>query len=138
MSADLDRFKGLKERMSAYYEAEKRGDWAAAYEFRSATFRRTVSKDRFLTRMQKDNDGWRLLRYQVKSSGERNGRVYLAMVFTEIPPSQYLKGRVPLDAKVGELEIEDESIWIREDNNWHVVSPGVRDRLALNAAVVQD
>ena len=134
-SAQLSRFPGLEKRVQDYYAAEKAKDWGAAYEFRHKKFKSTVMKDRFLSQMSRDGEGWNLVGYQIKSVSEKGGKVTLDVIFTETPPPNYLSGHIPKGTKVDELEFEDESIWLLEDNIWYAYSPGERGHLSLNSPI---
>ena len=136
-SADrLSTFEGLEQRVSDYYSLEQRNDWGAAYEFRTQAFRNSVPKDRYVSLMAKDNRGWRLMKYTIKSQSMRDGRVHLKVLFVESPPADFFKDRVPPGSAPTELEVEDESIWIKEAGSWYAYAPGTRMRLPLNAALV--
>ena len=132
----LQSFEGLERRVADYYSLEQRGDWSAAYEYRTKAFRGSVSKKLYVTQMQKDNGGWRLMRYKIDSIAEHDGRVRLRMTFTETPPAGFMKDRLPPGREPTVMDTEDESVWVKQDGTWYAYAPGTRGRLSLNAALV--
>lgn len=133
---NLTSHEGLERRVKEYYLLEQRGDWSAAYEFRTARFRKSVPKDRYVSQMQKDNAGWRLIDFEIKSKSERDAKVYLTMSFKETAPTGSFKERLPRTSEPAEVESEDESIWVRDGDTWYALAAGTRGRLPLNAALV--
>jgi len=133
---DISSFPGLSERVRQYYEFEKKGDWAAAYEFRTSDFRKSVLKERYIAQMQRDSSGWQFVDYRIKSVTEAAGRVKLQMVFTEIPPKGFLPSPQLKGKEFGPMEFEDESIWVQESNNWYSPAAGARVHLSLNSELV--
>jgi hypothetical protein len=134
-SRDLNTFPGLGERVRQYYELEKKGDWAAAYEFRTSEFKKSVPKDRYVTLMQRDSSGWQLVDYRIKSVKEADGKVKLEVVFKEIPPKDFLPAPQLKGKELGPMEFEDESVWVLEGGNWYSHAPGKRAHLSLNSAL---
>lgn len=132
----LRSFEGLEQRFADYYSLEQRKDWSAAYEFRTKAFRESVTKERYVSQMEKDNAGWRLVKYRIESISEKSGKVHLKMTFVETPPAGFMKEHLPPGKELTEMETEDESIWIREGGIWYAYAPGTRARLSLNIALV--
>jgi hypothetical protein len=134
-SGGLESFPGLQARVADYYAAEQRGNWEVTYEFRHPEFRKAVAKDRYVSQMERDNRDWRLVKYEIESVREKGGKVHLKMKFTEIPPKDFQKDRLPAGTALKELEAEDESVWILIGGTWYAYAPATRARLSLNSPI---
>jgi hypothetical protein len=131
----VSSFSGLEQKVRQYYELEKKGDWAAAYDFRTSDFRKSVPKDRYVTLMQRDSKGWQFVDYRIKSVAESSGKVKLEVLFTEIPPRGFLPSPQLEGKDFGPVEFEDVSIWVQEAGNWYAYAPGGRTHLTLNSGI---
>ena len=136
MPADLGRFKGLEQRVYKYYSLKQSNDWEVVYTFRTPAYRQSVTKEKFVTQMKEDNKQWKLKSFRIVSASEKDGKVHLKIAFVEIPPATYFKERVPQGLKVGEFEMEEDSIWVRVSDEWYCYTPGTRTHLSLNAPLV--
>lgn len=135
--ASIDQFDGLEQRVNRYYQLEQRSDWESAYDFHTPAYRRTVSKESFLSGMRRDDSGWKLVSFKIISVKERDKRVHLRMAFVMVPPPEFFGNAIPSGAKIGEFEMEDESVWERIGGEWYSLTPGTRQHLPLNAPLVQ-
>ena len=135
-SVGLSRFEGLEQRVNRYYQVEQSGDWEAAYSFRTPAYRQSVPKEKFVNEMKRDDAGWKLLSFKITSVKEKEGKVNLKVTFVVIPPASHFQGQIPAGAKIGELEIEDDSIWVRMNGEWYCYTPGTRVHLPMNAPLV--
>jgi len=135
-SDGLRSFVGLEQRVSEYYLLEQRNDWSETYEMRTAAFRKSVPKKFYVSQMEKDNAGWRLLKYRIDGVSERNGKVHVRMTFFEVPPPEFFKHRVPAGQQPPHLETEDESVWLKEGGIWYAYDAASRGRFSQNPALV--
>lgn len=125
----------LNQRVHDYYALEQQSDWRGTYEFRTPAYRKSVSKELYISQMRKESDGWHLVKFSIDSKVFRDGKMYFRMTFVETPPSDYLEDRVPPEAKPKTVETVDESIWVYRDNTWYLYSSGSRGRFSLSDAV---
>lgn len=133
---DLARFPGLEQRIREYYALEMRGQWNSTYEFRHSAFKRSVRKDAYIATMSRDSTGWKFVDYRIKAVSQEGDKVKVSMVFVEIPPSDFLQLPALKDKKIGEFQFDDDSVWVREGNEWYAYSPGMRGHMSLNSPVV--
>lgn len=136
IGTSIDRFDGLEQRVNRYYQLEQNGDWESAYAFHTPAYRQMVPREGFLADMKKDDKGWKLVRFKITSVKERDEKVYLRIAFVVIPPLAFFNGAIPSGVKIGEFEMEDESIWVRMAGEWYCYTPGTRQHLSLNAPLV--
>src|SRR5262249_20125115 len=97
---------------------------------------RSVNKDGYIATMKRDSTGWKFVDYRINSVSQEGDKVKIKMAFTEAPPPDFLQLPALKDTKMGGFQFEDESIWLREGDNWYVYSPGMRAHLTLNSPVV--
>lgn len=139
VEAKLEKYPDLKARVTQYYQAEQNADWEQTYNLRSPDFRKTVLKETYIARMRKDNAGWKLKGYEIKSVVEKRGKVYLTIDFIEEPPPEgfhneaLLKHLPPETPPLKTFQIRDDSIWILANGVWYCDGAGQRLHLTMNA-----
>ncbi len=123
------KYSDLYDRIAQYYQLEKDKNWHAAYEYRTPTFRNSVSRDRYVAIMDSDSANWRLARFTLKNIYEKNSKVYALIEFVE--------RREGDNAGMSKaITVEEESIWLKIGDQWYSYAPASRMYLSLNEALV--
>lgn len=130
---ELAKYGDLKNRVREYYELEKNGQWEQAYLYRTPSYKRSVSRQLYISSMQEDNAGWKLESFDILDVKEKEGKVYLEIKFIETAPRKAFPKEVrdKLKEPVSVERIEN-SVWINIDGNWFVYDAASRSRLSLN------
>jgi hypothetical protein len=143
MSGDIQSYGNLEQRIHQYYRLEQNNEWGNAYYFRTLAFRKAVSIERYISSMQKNNSGWRLDRYDIRNVWEKEGKVYVRIQFFESAPMSFFSGTAKniVDKKnleSAQIEVEEDTVWIKTDGQWFTYYPGTRSHLLLNEALVSE
>jgi len=136
----IDRFPGLYESVNTYYHYEQNKDWGKTYSMRVPAYQKSVSLGFYISTMESDSKGWKLLSYKVVSAVSEQNRVKLHMKFTELAPISYLPNEVSGTLKINTSQIttefEESSIWESINGKWLAWETGARSHLDLNEGLV--
>lgn len=134
--------KILKERVLEYYALEANEQWRSAYEFRTPEFRKVVPLESYVKSMETDNQGWKLISYNILDVTKKDEDVYFRIKFIEKGPLSALPNNVresiSLTNKATSVTVKTEGIsaWRYIDGKWYCVNAVSRDRLTQNEAIV--
>jgi hypothetical protein len=122
--------------INEYYNLEKNELWDKAYDHRTPLFRQTEMKDSYIKQMSKDNEGWRLVRFEIVGLNIENNRADAKIKFTEESP----RAINFLGLKINEANItcEEDTKWIKYGDTWFSLDPGSRTHFALNTELVKE
>jgi len=142
-SSNLERFGNLETRIKEYYTYEKNNEWGKTYNLRTPAFRRTVPVELYVSQMKKDNSGWRLDDFEILGAKEKEGKVYVAIKFSEtapisIVPSEHRTDVAPRETSTIRTERTENSAWMRVDNEWFCYDAVSRSRLSMNEPLVSE
>lgn len=134
--------KILKERVLEYYALEANEEWRSTYEFRTPGFRKVVPLESYAKSMETDNQGWKLISYNILDVNKKDKDVYFRIQFIEKGPLSVLPNNVresiSLTNKATTVTVKTEGIsaWRYIDGKWYCVNAVSRDRLTQNEAIV--
>lgn len=114
-----------------YFNFEKHKEWEKTYQYRTFAYKRTVSVDYYIKKMEKDNEGWKILKFNIISIDIKNDKATVNVHFIEETPR-----RNPNQKRKNTISITEETLWIQHEDAWLVLEPGTRTHVSLNSQIV--
>jgi hypothetical protein len=113
--------------VNSYYSAEQAGRWSETFEYRPRDFRQITSRAHYVEVMNEDNNGWRLIEWQVREMEVAHEAARVRIRFHEVAPEGH-------ELQLGSQSVEFDiwTRWVLEDDRWRCVECGKRGRLSLN------
>ena len=123
----------LRHSVIQYYNFERIKNWKSTYSFRTHAFRTSVSFENYKRIMDRDTEGWELIKFHIKSLEVKDNSGSAEIVFYEtMTQKSYLGHTIKKVVKICEV-----TTWELINNAWYARAPGVRYHLSLNVDLVE-
>lgn len=107
--------------INEYYAANESDDWEKVYSLRTDRFKKAYDRNYFISEMERYDVGWKLVEYKIKSIEPESDRVKVNMRFVEVVAQE--------DEPQRQMVLEQEDIWVNEDNSWRLLRASSRAHL---------
>ena len=110
--------------VNEFYSLEQQKNWEETYNLRSPKFKQTVSKELYIKSMDEDTENYNLIKYNLISINIQGDRATINIEF------------IDREFEYRRIYAEEETIWMKIEDRWCPLYPGVRNYVWLNTMIV--
>ncbi|AKH21507.1 hypothetical protein [Sedimenticola thiotaurini] len=124
----------LVQAINRYYAFEKNSQWDKAYNERVSEFREITEKEYYITRMEQDSLGWKLIEWEIlKVEKLQNSETIVVIEFVEQAPNVF-KEKMNLENN-NTITFSEQTVWQKEKDRWFCRVCATRFHMTLNRGI---